>query len=178
MLYHFVLCFSNWETGNICFSESYESLSTGLQNALWKLGCVPKYHKTDNLSSAVNKVGNPEVFTDNYRGLAGHYGFESCKIQPRCPKENGDIEQRHNRLKTAVDQALMLRGSRDVNSRDQYEEFLEKMFDQLNAGRKKHLGEKLRVLRQFSLQYLIFLCPMKHRLHNRYMQIYPISRIV
>jgi len=49
-----------------------------------------------------------------------------------------------------VDQALMLRGSRDVNSRDQYEEFLEKMFDQLNAGRKKHLGEKLRVLRQLA----------------------------
>jgi hypothetical protein len=148
MLYHFVLCWSNWETGNICFSESYESLSTGLQNALWKLGGVPKYHKTDNLSSAVNKVGNQEVFTDNYRGLAGHYGFESCKIQPRCPNENGDIEQRHNRLKTAVDQALMLRGSRDFNGRDEYEEFLEKMFDQLNAGRNKHLGEELRVLRQ------------------------------
>ncbi len=79
---HFVLCWSNWETGNICFSESYESLSTGLQNALWKLGGVLKYNQTDNLSSAVNKVGNPEVFTDNYRGLAGHYGFESCKIQP------------------------------------------------------------------------------------------------
>ena len=35
-----------------------------------------------------------------------------------------------------------------INGRDEYEEFLEKMFDQLNAGRKKHLGEKLRVLRQ------------------------------
>jgi len=70
MLYHFVLCFSNWETGTVCFSESYESLSTGLQNALWKLGGVPKYHRTDNLTCAVNPVGNPEVFTDNYRGLA------------------------------------------------------------------------------------------------------------
>ena len=35
-----------------------------------------------------------------------------------------------------------------INGRDEYEEFLEKMFDQLNAGRKKHLGEELRVLRQ------------------------------
>jgi transposase len=106
MLYHFVLCYSNWETGTICFSESYESLSTGLQNALWKLGGVAKYHRTDNLTSAVNPVGNPEVFTANYQGLAKHYGFESHKIQPRCPHENGDIEQRHHRLKKTVDQAL------------------------------------------------------------------------
>jgi hypothetical protein len=147
MLYHFVLCWSNWETGMVCFSESYESLSTGLQNALWKLGGVPKYHRTDNLTCAVNPVGNPEVFTDNYRGLANHYGFESHRIQPGCPHENGDIEQRHNRLKKAVDQALMLRGSRDFSSRQEYERFLEKLFDQLNAGRRKRLQQELKVLR-------------------------------
>jgi len=148
MLYHFVLCWSNWETGTVCFSESYESLSAGLQNALWKLGGVPKYHRTDNLTCAVNKVGNPEVFTDNYRGLANHYDFESYRIQPGYPHENGDIEQRHNRLKTAVDQALMLRGSRDFNSRDEYEKFLEKLFAQLNTGRKGRLVEEVKVLRQ------------------------------
>ena len=148
MLYHFVLCYSNWETGTVCFSESYESLSAGLQNALWKLGGVAKYHRTDNLTSAVNKVGNPEVFTDNYRALAKHYGFESQKIQPGCPNENGDIEQRNNRLKRAVDQALMLRGSRDFASRDEYEQFLQKLFDQLNCGRSKRLKEELAVLRQ------------------------------
>ena len=38
LLYHFVLTYSNWETGTICFSESFESLSTGFQNALWELG--------------------------------------------------------------------------------------------------------------------------------------------
>jgi len=146
MLYHFVLCYSNWETGTVCFSESYESLSTGLQNALWKLGGVAKYHRTDNLTSAVNKVGNPEVFTDNYRGLAKHYGFESQKIQPRCPNENGDIEKRHHCFKKAVDQALMLRGSRDFASRDEYEQFLAKLFDQLNSGRSKRLKEELAVL--------------------------------
>jgi hypothetical protein len=148
MLYHFVLCYSNWETGTICFSESYESLSTGLQNALWKLGGVAKYHRTDNLTSAVNPVGNPEVFTDKYQGLAKHYGFESHKIQPGCPNENGDIEKRHDRLKKAVDQALMLRGSRDFASREQYEQFLAKLFDQLNSGRRELLKEELNVLRQ------------------------------
>jgi len=146
MLYHFVLCYSNWEAGNVCFSESYESLSAGLQNALWKLGGVAKYHRTDNLTSAVNPVGNPEVFTANYQGLARHYGFESHKIQPRCPHENGDIEKRHDRLKKTVDQALMLRGSRDFASREDYEQFLQKLFDQLNSGRKERLKEELAVL--------------------------------
>lgn len=147
MLYHFVLCLSNWETVTICFSESYESLSTGIQNALWKLGGIPRYHKTDNLTSAVNKVGNPEVFTANYQGLADHYGFTSCKTQPAHPNENGDIEQRHHRLKRAVEQALILRGSRDFNSRDDYELFLERLLDQLNAGRREHLAEELKALR-------------------------------
>jgi hypothetical protein len=41
LIYHFVLTYSNWETGSICFSESFETLSQGLQNALWELGGVP-----------------------------------------------------------------------------------------------------------------------------------------
>src|SRR4030042_218779 len=42
LLYHFVLTYSNWETGSICFSESYESLSGGLQEALWGSGGGPR----------------------------------------------------------------------------------------------------------------------------------------
>jgi hypothetical protein len=126
--------------------ESYESLSEGLQNALWRLGGVPKYHRTDNLTCAVNKVGHPEVFTDNYRALASHYGFSSEKIQAGHPNENGDVEQRHHRLKRAVEQALMLRGSRDFAHRDEYEIFLGKIFAQLNTNRTKRFHEELKVL--------------------------------
>ena len=54
----------------------------------------------------------------------------------RSPNENGDIEQRHYRLKESVDQALMLRGSRDFESREDYEKFLERLFDELNSGRR------------------------------------------
>jgi len=148
MLYHFVLCLSNWETVTVCFSESYESLSAGLQNALWKLGGTPRYHKTDNLTCAVNKVASPEEFTANYQGLADYYGFTSCKTQPAHPNENGDIEQRHHRFKNALEQALILRGSRDFTSRAEYEKFLENLLDQLNAGRSEHLAEELKALRQ------------------------------
>jgi hypothetical protein len=40
LIYHFVLTYSNWETGMVCFSESFESLCEGLQNAVWELGKV------------------------------------------------------------------------------------------------------------------------------------------
>ncbi len=54
LVYHFVLTYSNWETCNICFSESFESLSEGLQRSLWNLSGVPQQHQTDRLSAAVN----------------------------------------------------------------------------------------------------------------------------
>lgn len=41
MVYHFVLTYSNWESITICFSESFESLSEGIQNAMWELGGMP-----------------------------------------------------------------------------------------------------------------------------------------
>ena len=34
LLYHCVLCYSNWESVTVCFSESFESLSTGLQDGV------------------------------------------------------------------------------------------------------------------------------------------------
>ena len=44
----------------ICFSESLEALSGGLQQALWTLGGVPYTHQTDCLSAAVHKLEYPE----------------------------------------------------------------------------------------------------------------------
>jgi hypothetical protein len=148
LVYHFVLTYSNWETATICFSESYESLSEGFQNALWELGGVPKKHRTDRLSAAVHKECNPEEFTQKYRELLSHYGLKGEKIQAREAHENGDIEQRHYRFKNAVEQELLLRGGRDFANREEYEAFLKKLFKQLNAGRKQRFAEELKVLRR------------------------------
>ena len=49
LLYHFVLTYSNWESVTICFSESFESLSEGFQNAVWELGGVPQRHRKDRM---------------------------------------------------------------------------------------------------------------------------------
>jgi hypothetical protein len=148
LLYHFVLPYSNWETGTVCFSESYESLSQGLQNALWKLGGVPAEHQSDRLSAAVNNYLNPEAFTRRYQALLRHYGLQGRKIQAGEAHENGDVEQRHYRFKRALEQALLLRSYRDFESRSEYEGFLEKLFKQLNSGRQDRLREELQVLRR------------------------------
>ncbi len=80
LLYHFVLPYSNWKTGTICFSESFESLSEGLQNALLQLGGVPRRHRTDRLSAAVQRPEHPEEFTRQYQALLDHYGLQGEKI--------------------------------------------------------------------------------------------------
>ena len=154
LIYHFVLSFSNWETGTICFSESFESLSEGLQNALWELGGVPQAHRTDRLTPAVQKTDHPDEFTRRYDGLLKHYGLEGRKIQAGQPHENGDVEQSHYRFKKALDQALLLRGSLDFADRAEYAAFLRKLFSQLNAGRQGRLSEELKVLRGLPLRRL------------------------
>lgn len=152
LLYHFTLTYSNWETGNICFSETFESLSTGFQNALWQLGGVPLRHRLDRMSAAVNKNCNPEEFTRQYQVLMRHYDVEPQRTNTASANENGDIEQRHYRLKKAVEQALILRGSRDFSSRGEYSEFLKTIFKQLNSGRFNQLQKELTVLRALPYQ--------------------------
>jgi hypothetical protein len=147
LIYHFVLTYSNWETGTICFSESFESLSEGFQNALWELSGVPEKHRTDRLSSAVHKFPNVGEFTDRYQGLLNHYRLKGVTIQAGKAHENGDVEQRHNRFKRSAGQALLLRGSRDFISREEYAGFLAGLFRQLNSGRQERFQEECRVLR-------------------------------
>jgi hypothetical protein len=51
-------------------------------------------------------------------------------------------------LKKALAQSLMLRGSGDFSSRQEYAVFLRKLFAQLNAGRMDRFKEESRVLRR------------------------------
>jgi hypothetical protein len=148
LIYHFVLTYSNWEAGTVCFSESFESLSEGLQNALWELGKAPERHRTDRLSTAVNNTVRPAEFTDRYEGLMRYYGLTGEKIQAGHGNENGDVEQRHHRFKRAVEQELLLRGSRDFASAVEYQRFLQALFVRLNAGRKQRLGEEMALMRE------------------------------
>ena len=135
ILYHFVLTYSNWESVSICYSESYESLSEGLQNALWELGGTPKHHKTDSLSSAVNNLSEQEEFTSRYKSLMSYYRLNPQRINVKKANENGDVEQSHHRFKRALEQNLILRGSRDFDSIAEYDAYLKKLVKQRNSSR-------------------------------------------
>jgi hypothetical protein len=147
MLYHFVLTYSNWEDVSLCYSESFESLSDGVQNALWELGGAPLEHRTDRMSLAVNNASDEREFTARYGALMRHYKMTGRKIQTGKPNENGDVEQRHYRLKRALGQALLLRDSRDFSSIREYKEFLRLLLAQLNAGRRDRLRIEMQYLR-------------------------------
>jgi Mu transposase, C-terminal domain len=147
MLYHFVLTYSNWEDASLCYSESFESLSDGLQNALWELGGAPLEHRTDRMSLAVNNATDEREFTTRYEALMRYYKMTGQKIQTGKPNENGDVEQRHHRLKRAIGQALMLRDSRDFHSTEEYKKFLGLLLAQLNAGRRDRLRIEMQYLR-------------------------------
>src|SRR5512135_2504222 len=154
LVYHFVLTYSNWETGTVCFSESWESLCEGLQNALWELGGVPRLHRTDRLGAAVKADPDPEMFTQRYQALLAHHGLQAQAIQPRKANQNGDVEQSHHRFKEAVDQALMLRGSRDFDGRGAYQAFLRRLMAGRNANRKARFAEELAVLSSLPVRRL------------------------
>ena len=148
LVYHFVLTYSNWEAGTICYSESLESLTEGWQNAVWEVGAVPAGHRTDSLSSAVNNMSNLEEFNQRYEAVMNYYGVKPQHTNPASPNENGDAEQSHHRFKKAVDQALMLRGSRDFANEAEYAQFLKDLMAQRNAGRRQRLAEELVVMRE------------------------------
>lgn len=152
LVYHFVLTYSNWESATICFSESLESLSEGLQNALWELGGVPVRHRSDRLSAAVNNLSDSKEFTRRYEALLGHYGLAMEKINVRQSHENGDVESSHRHFKAAVEQALLLRGSRDFPDREAYAAFLRTIVAQRNAGRSERLAHERPVLRALPAQ--------------------------
>jgi predicted nuclease of restriction endonuclease-like (RecB) superfamily len=96
------------------------------------LGGVPKIHQTDCLSAAVINRSGKRTFTQRYKQLATHYQLETLHINPAKAHENGKVEQSHFRFKSAVKQALIIRGHRNFESIGEYEKFLSRLCDRLN----------------------------------------------
>jgi hypothetical protein len=154
LLYHFVLTCSNWEHVTLCVGEDFASLSAGLQNALWALGAVPERHRTDRMTLAVHHDGQAEQFTAKYRALLEHYGVQAEATNPASGHENGDVESSHRHFKEAVDQALLLRGSRDFTSRDVYWDLVQSVQARRNASRAAQVTVELAYLRPLPAQRL------------------------
>ena len=139
-LFHFGLVFSDWEHAEVVLGgESFTALSSGLQNALWKLGGAPRDCRSDSLSAAYTNLTSDarEDLTKRYEALLAHYGMEPSRSNRGKPNENGFIEGGHGHLKSRLDQALVLRGSRDFESVDEWRKFVDEVVAQNNARRKE-----------------------------------------
>jgi len=160
LLLHSVLPYSNWEWGRVVQSESLLAIRVGLQSALLKLGSVPQAHQTDNTTAATHTLGpadrdkSPEErgFNEEYLQLLAHYGLEARTIHVASPNENGDVESSNGGIKRAVEQHLLLRGSRDFESLAAYETFLFSVMQRRNALRQQKLAEELAVMRPLKVE--------------------------
>jgi transposase InsO family protein len=133
-IYQFALAHSGWRHAVVIDGgESFGALSTGLQSALWHLGGVPEEHRTDSLSAAFNSLAEQEELTRRYAALCKHYDMRASRCNPGQSQENGAIESRHDSLKTALDQALRLRGSRRFDERGPYEALVGQIVARLNT---------------------------------------------
>ena len=81
-------------------------------------------------------MSNREEFNQRYERLLKYSGVKPQHTNPASPYENGDAEQSHHRLEKAVNQTLLLRGSRDFRDMEEYAQFLQARFAQRNAGRR------------------------------------------
>jgi hypothetical protein len=154
-LYHFALACSGWEHAEIVLGgESFTALAHGLQNALWSLGGAPREHRTDSLSAAFRNLDAAAVadLTRRYEALCAHYGMTPSRNNRGLAHENGVIESHHGHLKQALEQALILRGSRDFADLDAYRRFVAELIGRRNARRRKAVELERRALRPLPAQ--------------------------
>lgn len=148
---HCVLPYSNWQWATRCISESFLSLVAGLQAALKQLSKSTPYLGTDNTSAATHEIeqvpGRSRAFNSDYLELCTHYDLKPLTINTACPHEHGDVESQNRHLKRRLDQYLILRGSRDFTSLEDYDGFVEGVLRAANAKRQKRLAEELACMR-------------------------------
>lgn len=148
-LYHFRLAFSGFEHAHVILGgESFVALAEGLQNALWALGGVPKEHRSDSLSAAFRNLAADaqQDLTQRYQGLMRHYAMEPSRNNAGVAHENGSIESAHGHLKRALEDALLLRASRDFGDLEAYRAFIDGIVGRRNANNRKRIALERPVL--------------------------------
>lgn len=148
---HCVLAYSDWQWATRCVSESFLSLVGGLQAALRKLGKCPSHIGTDNSSAATHELeampGRARGFNSDYLEMCTHYELIPLTINVACPHEQGDVESQNRHLKRRLQQHLILRGSREFASLEEYDRFVEGILRAANTKRQKALAEELTCMR-------------------------------
>jgi hypothetical protein len=145
LIYRYCLAYSHWEYPFVVLGgESFTALSEGFQNAHAELGGCPQTHRTDSLAAAYKnrEKSAEEDFTESYKELCDYYEIEPTRNNKGVSHENGSAEVSHRHFKSRLNQALMLRGSRDFDSLDDYRQFVKSIADKQNAKRHQAIHEE------------------------------------
>ena len=137
----FVLSHSGAQYAHPAPGESFPATLHLIQAAVSEMGGTPRTIRCDGLPACVQH-GKP---VQGYKDFLKLYKMNASVINPYRPNENGVVEQANFRLKAAIDQALILRGSRDFVSREEYAEFIKKVVRQYN--RRPEIQERLKAER-------------------------------
>jgi len=143
MLYCFRLIYSKYSYAKVILSgESFQALSEGLQEALFNIGGSPKEHRSDSLSAAYknDKHIPVEDLTDNYKQLCFHYNMKPTRNNKGKSHENGSVESSHGHIKNRIHQELILRGSKDFISLDEYEQWIYEVMKNFNHASSKNFN--------------------------------------
>src|SRR5258707_7731672 len=145
-----VLPYSNWQWATVCASESLAALRRGVQAAVFQLGRVPRFHQTDHSTAATHQIARDaadRTFNEEYKAVMRHLGMEPRTTAVGAKEQNGDVEASHGALKRRLEQALLVRGSRDFASVEAWESFLQEVLRKANSARGSRLAEELAVMR-------------------------------
>ncbi|PKP79269.1 MAG: IS21 family transposase [Alphaproteobacteria bacterium HGW-Alphaproteobacteria-2] len=77
--------------------------------------------------------------TDRFDALCGHYGMTPTRNNKGIAHENGSIESPNGHLKRAIEDALVMRGSRDFEDLIAYRRFIDEIVGRINARNAKRI---------------------------------------
>ena len=150
-----VLTYSDVSFSTVCRSESMPALKRGAQYALFSLGRIPKFHQTDNSTAATHTISTgSRGFNEEYEALMKHLGMEPRTTGVGKKEQNGDIEASHGAFKRSLKQHLLLRRSRDFESVEAYEKWIQDIEEKRNGLREKRFREDLAAMRPLKVDRL------------------------
>jgi hypothetical protein len=154
MLYHFRLVYSKYSYIKVILSgESFQALSEGLQEALYDIGGSPKEHRTDSLSAAYKNDRHiaKDDLTENYKELCSYYNMIPTRNNKGVSHENGSVESSHGHIKNRIKQELLLRGSSNFDTLDEYEQWLYAIVQSSNKRNAKDFKVEQQYLQRLPL---------------------------
>ena len=124
----FVLSYSKGRYAHPAAGETFPAVLHLIQAALQHFSGAPKAIRSDGVPACIQ---NGKAINE-YRDFLRHYGMRASVINPYRPNENGVVEHAQFRIKNAITQALIVRGSREFGSVKEYGAFIQEVVDRYN----------------------------------------------